>query len=1786
MALSSSSHFYRNQTTYSIFIILTLGFIFVSGQEPQSHEFNGYRRPPQRGYGQRSNPCDQGSCYPATGNLLIGREKRLTATSTCGLRREERYCIVSHLEDKKKCFRCDSRNHTVRNPILNHRVEHVVHRFAPGTQQRSWWQSENGVENVSIELALEAEFHFTHLIITFKTFRPAAMLIERSFDEGKTWRVYRYFAYDCDDSFPGVSKAPQNNITDVICESRYSAVAPSTEGEIIYRVLQRVADIKDPYAPEIQNLLKMTNLRINLTRLHTLGDDLLDKRTDIQEKYYYAIYDIIVRGSCSCYGHASRCLPLEGVEDRTDMVHGRCECTHNTKGLNCEKCEDFYWDLPWKPAIGKETNACKRCNCNNHAASCHFDNAVFEASGRVSGGVCDNCQHNTVGHKCDQCKTFFYLASDRKIDDEDACIPCDCDDRGSLDTGICDSRSDTENGLTAGNCHCKEHVVGRRCDQCQPGFWNLTEESIVGCESCTCNLLGTVGNQGCNMVTGECTCKRYVTGRDCNQCLPEYWGLSDERDGCKPCDCDIGGAYDNFCDVISGQCRCRPHVAGRNCSQPEQGYFAGHLDFKVYEAETARTPNSPIVIREPYRDGRDSTWSGPGFVRANEDSFIEFDVTDLTTTMEYDLVIRYEPQQPGWQDVNVLVLPQDELDQEGPCFGAQYQTGPTRVSLNSDAREALMYVPLCLEANKHYKIRLDFTPSSEKPQTSILIDSIVLMPKTDKLPFFMGTQMNDYRRQLFDSYRCGSSFASASRYPVPEECKRLLYSVGYAVYDGAFECSCDPTGSTSAICDSLGGQCSCKLNVVGRTCDKCAAGTYGFGPEGCKPCECNPIGSLDNFCDIQSGQCRCIPNAYGVQCGQCQPGYWNFPNCQQCNCNGHADTCESETGTCTSCRDNTTGTTCDRCVEGHYGDPRLGIDIPCRACPCPGTMDSGHSFASRCALDRLTNDVICECQEGYQGPRCDACADNYFGNPDVPGGQCRPCSCNNNIDIARPGNCDLKTGECIQCLFNTEGFTCESCKAGFYGDAVNQMCRSCVCDILGTNATSWPCDRSTGQCPCLPNVIGVSCDQCEDNHWKIASGEGCEPCDCDPIGSRSSQCNLYHGQCECKPGFGGRKCDQCQADYWGNPNVECYPCQCNEWGSSTSQCDRVNGSCVCHPGIGGAKCDECARGYIGSAPSCSPCGECFENWDRIIGNLKTQTTKVVDAASQIKQQGATGAYTKEFDSMKNRVDEVKRLLESSSISSTDLDTLGSMISEKKAVFGNTSVELDEVEALLTNISQRILSTNVSLDALERKVDALQSSADSLRNTSINLQEANVEGALNITRDAKRRSDDAVRRANDVQKALSDSERQRRRIEALLNQIGPQMNRTQEEVADTLKKLDGNMANITTAFPALNTLVCDRAGDPCDSHCGGAGCGKCGGLSCEGAVTNADNALKYAQDAFTELKRKDADAEDLLRTVTQTKLDVDEAKDLAQTVFNEVSKAKNVSEKAKTSLEDMEDEIKKFLDILANTPEEIRTLASDVLAQNISLKPEQIDELAAGIQESINSLTDIDEIIRLTHGDLRTAETLKNHADKAAGEANKVLQEAIHVRDELKKTKDAQKSAEAAIDEARGHITAADTDLKQIGSETTAADKTASESLMEIEQLKRRLEELQRKNLQNERRRDQAKNESESALQNATVVQENAATLKSEYDRVKKTLQAKLALFAGAEQKDGLQNRANRLANNVSDKLKELQEMEREYIEHERRSDDLAREIDSLSRQMEEHLRAIRQIEEYHRTCNS
>ena len=68
-------------------------------------------------------------------------------------------------------------------------------------------------------------------------------------------------------------------------------------------------------------------------------------------------------------------------------------------------------------------------------------------------------------------------------------------------------------------------------------------------------------------------------------------------------------------------------------------------------------------------------------------------------------------------------------------------------------------------------------------------------------------------------------------------------------------------------------------------------------------------------------------------------------------------------------------------------------------------------------------------------------------------------------------------------------------------------------------------------------------------------------------------------------------------------------CGCNPEGSLTPQCNHETGECVCVEGIGGFKCDKCARGFTGRAPYCNTCGECFDNWDYILGKLKGNTLR-------------------------------------------------------------------------------------------------------------------------------------------------------------------------------------------------------------------------------------------------------------------------------------------------------------------------------------------------------------------------------------------------------------------------------------------------------------------------------------------------------------------------------------------------------------------------------------------------
>ena len=103
------------------------------------------------------------------------------------------------------------------------------------------------------------------------------------------------------------------------------------------------------------------------------------------------------------------------------------------------------------------------------------------------------------------------------------------------------------------------------------------------------------------------------------------------------------------------------------------------------------------------------------------------------------------------------------------------------------------------------------------------------------------------------------------------------------------------------------------------------------------------------------------PLSSGTSCESCTEGYYRVESrgyplgeCVPCDCNGHSNTCDLETGVCSDCQDNTEGDHCESCQNGFYGDPTDGQS--CQICPCPLPV-AGNSFGT-CDYDPLTGRLL------------------------------------------------------------------------------------------------------------------------------------------------------------------------------------------------------------------------------------------------------------------------------------------------------------------------------------------------------------------------------------------------------------------------------------------------------------------------------------------------------------------------------------------------------------------------------------------------------------------------------------------------------------------------------------------------------------------------------------------------------------------------------------------------------------------------------------------------------------
>ncbi|XP_028406846.1 laminin subunit beta-1-like [Dendronephthya gigantea] len=337
----------------------------------------------------------------------------------------------------------------------------------------------------------------------------------------------------------------------------------------------------DYHSPEILDWMKITNLKIVFTGLYKKFDRLSTawhhytvREVGISAKcncngfadgFNCPLDSVTKRRECRCQGntcgsHCQQCCPAynqhpwQPSNGAPWMWNGTASC----EACNCHNHSDV-------------------CVYDQNVADRKLS---LDTEGRYSGGgVCVDCKHNTDGINCEKCKTNFYRPVSQSKTSFDSCKECGCNPAGTiahpnmtyLDCVRDEDTAKLHSGKIPGDCYCKENVLGRTCDTCKDGFYHLTENNSLGCQGCDCFLPGTLNRSNiCEKDTvGQCPCKENTHSRNCAQCKPGYYNLRNEDvDGCEDCGCDPGGSVQgSFCNNITGTCECRAHIYGKQCER-------------------------------------------------------------------------------------------------------------------------------------------------------------------------------------------------------------------------------------------------------------------------------------------------------------------------------------------------------------------------------------------------------------------------------------------------------------------------------------------------------------------------------------------------------------------------------------------------------------------------------------------------------------------------------------------------------------------------------------------------------------------------------------------------------------------------------------------------------------------------------------------------------------------------------------------------------------------------------------------------------------------------------------------------------------------------------------------------------------------------------------------------------------------------------------------------------------------------------------------------------------------
>uniref|UniRef100_A0A3Q2D071 Heparan sulfate proteoglycan 2 n=1 Tax=Cyprinodon variegatus TaxID=28743 RepID=A0A3Q2D071_CYPVA len=543
---------------------------------------------------------------------------------------------------------------------------------------------------------------------------------------------------------------------------------------------------------------------------------------------------------------------------------------------------------------------------------------------------------------------------------------------------------------------CPPGYTGLSCEMCLSGFERVPGGSYLGtCAGCNCNGHATA----CDPVSGHClSCQHNTEGPQCDRCRPGYFGdpTRGGPDDCKPCPCPYtetsrfsdtcflhtdqqptcdacrpgytgrrceSSSCDNRGTISSSSrpCSCKNNVAGDQCDECKAGFF--HL------SETNPDGCLRCFCMGVSSQCASSSWSRDQVQGAVNGQLLTLSNSGNTKTISEGIFQRgssvvYQPflGASDSRDVYFWVLPESFKGDKVTAYG-----GELSYSVNFDPAQGSRGVDgqpdVVLQGNdiflEHYS---EIKPLPRLSETVTVTFRESSWRRTDGQPCT--------REHLLMALADVSLLMIRATYV-----DRMTETISDIKMDIAVP---HLTGKEQALEVE---QCACPLGYRGPSCQECDVG----------------------FTRTTSGL--------------------YLGTCERCNCNGHASSCDPETGRCLQCLHNTAGDRCERCLPGFYGDPLRGGTEACKPCPCPGITSN-------------------------------TCAQGYTGNP-LQGERCVFDNIVNCYSCDQRGSESCNSGVC-QCKMNVAGPYCSTCKPGTFNLSQTNKdgCLSCFCMGVTTQCTS------------------------------------------------------------------------------------------------------------------------------------------------------------------------------------------------------------------------------------------------------------------------------------------------------------------------------------------------------------------------------------------------------------------------------------------------------------------------------------------------------------------------------------------------------------------------------------------------------------------------------------------------------------------------------------------------------------------------------------------------------------